>query len=164
MSNAAIGKDTHMLKFTLTWIAVPGVLLSLATATAAQTFPPNRPTAITCYVPQDQSWRVVYLHKIHANGDAIYMTVDGKLASTLNAKGIVEMPTDRSATADCYGKTLDELRTNGRVLEFQRAVTYISEKSPTLPTSGMLFAPVREFVVGPKPTSTGRRATSASRG
>ena len=50
------------------------------------------------------------------------------------------MPTDRSATADCYGKTLDELRTNGHVLEFQRAVTYISEKSPTLPTSGMLFA------------------------
>ena len=49
MSNAAIGKDTHMLKFLLALVAVPGAMLALATATAAQTFPPNLPMAITCY-------------------------------------------------------------------------------------------------------------------
>jgi hypothetical protein len=27
----------------------------------------------------------------------------------------------RPAGVDCYGKTLDELRSNGRIMEFQRA-------------------------------------------
>jgi hypothetical protein len=113
-----------MLKFPLALVAVSGVILTLATATAAQTlqtFPPNLPMAVACYVQQDQSWRVGYLHRVLANGDAIYITADGKLSVTLNAKGTVAMPTNRPATLDCFGKTLDELRANGRVMDPQRA-------------------------------------------
>jgi hypothetical protein len=113
-----------MLKFPLALVAVSGVILTLATATAAQTsqtFPPNLPIAVACYVQQDQSWRVGHLHTVRANGDAIYMTADGRLAVTVNAKGIVAMPTNRPATLDCFGKTLDELRANGRVMDPQRA-------------------------------------------
>ena len=110
-----------MFKFPLTLVAVPGVLLTLATATAAQTFPPNLPIAITCYVKPDQSWRVGYLHRVQSNGDAIYLSVDGKLAATVNAKGVVVMPTNRPGSLDCYGKTLDELRANGRLMDSQRA-------------------------------------------
>jgi hypothetical protein len=42
------------------------------------------------------------------------------VGATLNAKGVVEAPTNRPAGLDCYGKTLDELRQNGRIMEFQR--------------------------------------------
>ena len=110
-----------MLKFPPALVAVPGVVLTLVTAAVAQTFPPNLPIAITCYVKPDQSWRVGYLHRVQSNGDAIYLSVDGKLAATVNAKGVVVMPTNRPATIDCYGKTLDELRANGRVMDFPRA-------------------------------------------
>ena len=105
-----------MLKFALAL----GALLALATGTAAQTFPSNLPMAIICYVQQDQSWRIGYLFRVNAKGDAIYLAVDGKTGATLNAEGVVVTPTNRPANLDCYGKTLDELRSNGRVMEFQR--------------------------------------------
>jgi len=110
-----------MLKFPLALATASGVLLTLATQTAAQTVPPNLPAAIMCYAESDQSWRVGYLYKVNKNGDAEYVSANGKLSATLNAKGVVEAPTNRPAGVDCYGKTLAELRTNGRVLEFQRA-------------------------------------------
>jgi hypothetical protein len=68
----------------------------------------------------DQSWRVGYLFRINKNGDATYMTPDGRLSATINAKGVVAAPTNRPAGVDCYGKTLDELRSGGRIMEFQR--------------------------------------------
>jgi hypothetical protein len=105
-----------MLKFTLAL----GVLLALATGTVAQTFPSNLPMAITCYGPQDQSWRVGYLYRVNAKGEAIYLAADGKIGATVNAEGLVLAPTNRPAGLDCYGKTLDELRANGRIMEFQR--------------------------------------------
>jgi hypothetical protein len=49
------------------------------------------------------------------------MTADGKLSATLSPKGVVVPPSNRPAGVDCYGKTLDDLRSNGRVMEFQRA-------------------------------------------
>ena len=72
-----------------------------------------------CYAEPDQSWRVGYLYKVNKNGDAMYVAANGKLTATVNAKGVVEAPTNRPAGVDCYGKTLDELRSNSRVLEFQ---------------------------------------------
>jgi hypothetical protein len=30
------------------------------------------------------------------------------------------LPTNRPPVVDCYGKTLDELRSNGRIMDFQR--------------------------------------------
>ena len=109
-----------MLKHPLALAAVSGALLTLATQTVAQTVPPNLPVAIMCYAESDQSWRVGYLYKVNKNGDAEYVSANGKLSATLNAKGVVEAPTNRPAGVDCYGKTLADLRTNGRVLEFQR--------------------------------------------
>jgi hypothetical protein len=38
----------------------------------------------------------------------------------VNAKGVVAAPTNRPAGVDCYGKTLDELRSSGRIMDFQR--------------------------------------------
>jgi hypothetical protein len=112
-------KGFNMRKGRLALAAVPGVLLTFATG-VAQTVPPNLPAAIICYAQADQSWRVGYLFRINKNGDATYMTPDGRLSATVNAKGVVAAPTNRPAGLDCYGKTLDELRSSGRIMEFQR--------------------------------------------
>ena len=95
------------------------MLVGLATGAVAQTVPPDVPGAIICYAPADESWRVGYLFRVYRIGDAIYMT-PMSLSSTVNAKGVVQAPTNRPAGLDCYGKTLDELRSSGRIMEFQR--------------------------------------------
>jgi hypothetical protein len=100
--------------------AVTSMLVTLATGAVAQTVPPDLPAALVCYAQADQSWRVGYLYRVNKNGDAIYIAPNGKLSATVNAKGDVLAPTNRPAGLDCYGKTLDELRPNGRVMEFQR--------------------------------------------
>jgi hypothetical protein len=109
-----------MFKWQLALVAILGVLGTFVTRAVAQTAPPNVPAAIICYARADQSWRVGYLQRINKNGDATYMTPDGRLSATVNAKGVVAAPTNRPAGVDCYGKTLDELRSNGRIWEFQR--------------------------------------------
>ncbi|HMJ28890.1 MAG TPA: hypothetical protein VK512_09270 [Xanthobacteraceae bacterium] len=111
-----------MPKFPLTLVAVSGVFLAIATGTVAQTTaPPNVPVAVICYSEQNQSWRFGYLNRIDQNGDAQYSSADGKLGATISAKGVVLPPANRPAAMDCYGKTVDELRANGRVMDFQRA-------------------------------------------
>jgi len=107
-------------KLPLAITAVTSMLVTLATGAVAQAVPPSLPAAIMCYAQQDQSWRVGYLHRVDKQGDAIYLTPDGKLSATVNAKGLVAAPTNRPAGVDCYGKTLDELRSTGRVMDFQR--------------------------------------------
>jgi hypothetical protein len=113
--------DSNRFKFALALMTVFGVLLGLATAAVAQTVPSNLPAAIMCYAEANQSWRVGYLSRVSKNGDAEYVSASGKLSATLNAKGVVEAPTNRPTGVDCYGKTLEELRSKGRVMEFQRA-------------------------------------------
>jgi hypothetical protein len=108
------------LKLPLTVPAVTSMLVAIATGAVAQTVPPNLPAAIICYAQADQSWRVGYLFRVNKNGDAVYTTPDGRLSATVNAKGVVAAPTNRPAGVDCYGKTLDELRSSGRIMEFQR--------------------------------------------
>ena len=108
------------LKLPLTVPAVTSMLVAIATGAVAQTVPPNLPAAIICYAQADQSWRVGYLFRVSKNGDAMYTTPDGRLSATVNAKGVVAAPTNRPAGVDCYGKTLDELRSSGRIMEFQR--------------------------------------------
>ena len=109
-----------MLKFPLALVALLGFLLTLTTETVAQTAPPEFPIAIICSAQQSQGWRIGYLYRIDENGDALYLSVDGRLSATVNAKGIVVPPTDRPAGLDCFGKTLDELRSSGRLFEVQR--------------------------------------------
>jgi hypothetical protein len=115
-----MANNFHMPKLPLAVTAVTSMLAVVATEALAQTLPPNLPAAITCYAAADQSWRVGYLFRVNKNGDAIYMTPDGRLSATVSAKGVVAAPTNRPAGVDCYGKTLDELRSNGRIMEFQR--------------------------------------------
>jgi len=112
---------SDMLKLPLVVTAVTSTLVALAAGAVAQTVPPNLPAAIICYAQADQSWRVGYLFRVEQNGDAIYMTPGGRLSALVNAKGVVAAPTNRPAGVDCYGKTLDELRSIGRIMEFQRA-------------------------------------------
>jgi hypothetical protein len=116
----AMTNVSHMPKLPMAVIAVTSMLVTLATGAVAQTVPPNLPAAIICYAQSDQSWRVGYLHRVTKNGDVMYIAPDGKLGATVNAKGVVIAPTNRPAGLDCYGKTLDELRSNGRIMEFQR--------------------------------------------
>lgn len=93
--------------------------LTISAETFAQAVP-SLPIAVFCYAQQEKEWRVGYLYRVAGNGDAMYLSANGKLGATINAKGVVEMPTNRPTGLDCYGKTLDELRSNGRVMEFQR--------------------------------------------
>jgi hypothetical protein len=111
-----------MPKFPLGLVAISGVLLCIATGTIAQTpAPPNVPVAIICYFEQNQSWHIGYLSRINQNGDAEYSAIPRRLSATISAKGVVLKPTNRPDALDCYGKTVDELRANGRVMDFQRA-------------------------------------------
>ena len=111
-----------MLKLSLAVTAVTSVLVTLATGPAvAQKVPPEVPLAVICWNEQTKTWRVGNLSTIKEDGTATYMTTDGRLLSTVNAKGIVEAPSNRPANLDCFGKTLDQLRAMGRLIEFQRA-------------------------------------------
>jgi hypothetical protein len=110
----------HMPKLPLAVTAFTSILVALPTGAVAQTAPLNLPAAIMCYAPADQSWRVAYLAMVNNNGDTIYTSADGRLSATVSAKGVVAAPTNRPAGVDCYGKTLDELRSSGRIMEFQR--------------------------------------------
>ena len=107
--------------------AVASILLSFATGSVAQTVPPGSvaqkvapdlPLAVICFNEQTQTWAVGYLNLINKDGSATY--VSGDLAVTVNAKGVVQPPSDRPAGGDCFGKTLKELRASGRVMEFKR--------------------------------------------
>ena len=109
-----------MQKLFLAFAVVSSTLITITTGTVAQTVPPNLPAAIVCFAQADQSWRVGYLYRVDKNNEAIYMAPDGKLGATVNAKGVVVAPTNRPAGLDCYDKTLDELRSKGRLMEFQR--------------------------------------------
>jgi hypothetical protein len=92
---------------------------SIPVDAVAQTVPPNFPAAIMCYAEADHSWRVGYLFRINKNGDAMYLAPNGQLGAMVDARGTVVVPANRPAGLDCYGKTLDELRSSGRTMEFQ---------------------------------------------
>ena len=107
-----------MPKLPLAATAVASVLVTLATGSVAQTVPPDLPLAIICFNEQTQTWRVGYLNVVSKDGSATY--ISGDLWATVNAKGLVQPPSDRPAGGDCFGKTLKELRAAGRVMEFKR--------------------------------------------
>ena len=109
-----------MLKLPLAVTAVTSVLVTLATGAVAQKVPPEIPLAIICWNEQSKTWRVGNLSTIKEDGTATYMGTDGRLSSTVNAKGVVEPASNRPTNLDCFGKTLDQLRAMGRVIEFQR--------------------------------------------
>jgi hypothetical protein len=115
---------------------VASILLSFATGSVAQTvppgtlsqkvpsgivaqrLPPDLPLAVICFNEQTQTWAVGYLNLINKDGSATY--VSGDLAVTVDAKGVVQPPSNRPAGGDCFGKTLKELRAAGRAMEFKR--------------------------------------------
>jgi hypothetical protein len=116
--------------------AVVSILLSFATvcvaqtappATVAQKVPPDLPLAVICFNEQTQTWAVGYLNLINKDGSATY--VSGDLAVTVTAKGVVQPPSNRPAGGDCFGKTLEELRAAGRVMEFNAQVVRRPERA-----------------------------------
>jgi hypothetical protein len=118
-----------MLKLPLAVTVVTSVLVTLTTGAVAQKVPPELPLAIICWNERANTWRVGYLSTVKEDGTAtyatftgqlIYATLTGQLTSTINAKGVAAPPSSHPANLDCFGKTLDELRALGRVLEFQR--------------------------------------------
>jgi hypothetical protein len=109
-----------MLKLPLALVAVLGVALTLATRTVAQTVPSGLPLAIMCWNQASKHWIVGYLATVKVDGTATYRA--GQLSGTVNAKThVVEAPDNRPAVLDCFGKTLDQLRSSGRLIELQRA-------------------------------------------
>jgi hypothetical protein len=110
-----------MLKLSLAVSAATSVLVALATGAIAQKVPPELPLAIFCWSEPTRTWVVGNLSTIKEDGTATYVGSNRRLSGTVNAKGIVEPPSNRPAAIDCYGKTLDQLRAMGRVMEFQRA-------------------------------------------
>ena len=105
------------------WVAtaVVSAFLTAATGSDAQTAPPDFPLAILCFVEKTQTWNVGYLREVGEDGSATYSPLSGSLSVTVNADGLVVPPSDRPAVVDCHGKTLDELRAAGRVVEFKPA-------------------------------------------
>jgi len=112
-----------MLKLSLVVTAVTSVLVTLATGVVAQSAPPEMPLAVICWNERAKTWMVGNLSTIKEDGTATYMSTDGRLSVRVNAMGAVELPANRPANLDCYGKTIDQLRAMGRVSEFQRTVS-----------------------------------------
>jgi hypothetical protein len=107
-----------MSKLPLVGSIVASILLTSGTRTIAQTFPSDLPMAIVCWNQGAKNWVVGYLQSVKDDGTATYK---GQLSATVSAKRVVESPTNRPVIIDCYGKTLEQLRATGRVMEFQRA-------------------------------------------
>jgi len=109
-----------MLKLPFAFAAFSSVLVTLATGSAvAQKIPPELPLAIVCWNGAAQTWRAGYLDTVKEDGTVIYSSLTGQLSATVNAKGVVQPPSNR-LSGDCPGKTLEQLRAMGRVIEFQR--------------------------------------------
>jgi hypothetical protein len=113
-----IGED--MFKHSLAVGFITSVLVTLATGAVAQKTPPEVPLAIFCWGEQTKTWVVGNLSTIKEDGTATYVGANGRLSATVNAKGVVEPPSNRPVAIDCFGKTLDQLRSMGRVIESQR--------------------------------------------
>jgi hypothetical protein len=103
-------------KSSLPLIAVGFLLLTRATASHAQTLPPDLPLGIVCYSQKSQTWVVGYLNTVNQNGTATYR---GQHSASVNADRVVVAPTNRAIVLDCYGKSLDELRALGRLIPLQ---------------------------------------------
>ena len=101
--------------------AVASVLVTLATGSVAQTVPPDLPLAVICFNKQTQTWLDGRLSPEGQQGWFCHLRAPaGDLRATVNANGLVQPPSDRPAGVYCFGKTLDELRAGGRVMEFKR--------------------------------------------
>ncbi len=98
-------------------IALSSLLATLATASVAQTLPSDLPLGIVCYSQKSQTWMVGYLNTVNEDGTATYR---GQHTATLNADHVLEPPKGRATVLDCYGKSLDQLRTMGRLIPLQR--------------------------------------------
>jgi hypothetical protein len=110
-----------MLKLPLMVTAVVSVLIVLAAEPAnAQQVPPEPPLAIFCRSEQTKTWVVANLSTIKVDDTATYVGANGRLSCAVNAKGVVEPPSNRPVAIDCFGKTLDQLCSMGRVIESQR--------------------------------------------
>jgi hypothetical protein len=136
--HCAAQEELIMPNLLLAATAVASILLSFATGSVAQSVPPGTvapkvpaetaapkvppdlPLAVICFNEQTRTWAVGYLNLINKDGSATY--VSGDLAVTVDAKGVVQPPSDRPAGGDCFGKTLKELRAAGRVMEFNAQV------------------------------------------
>jgi hypothetical protein len=110
-------KERIVPKFSLALVAVTSVLATLATASVAQTLPPDLPLGIICYSQKSQTWMVGYLQTVNEKGEATYR---GQHTATLNADRLVVSPSNRAIVLDCYGKSLDQLRAMGRLIPLQR--------------------------------------------
>ena len=104
-----------MPKLPLAVAAVTSVLVALATGSVAQTAPSGLPLAVVCWNQKTHNWVVAYLQTVQEDGTTVYGT--GRLSAKLNAKRVVETPSDRPAILDCFGKTLDQLRATGHLIE-----------------------------------------------
>jgi hypothetical protein len=102
-------------------VAVAFSSLMVPSAVNAQRARPGLPLAIFCWGEQSKAWVVGHLATVKEDGAATYFGPNGRLSASVNAKGIVEPPSDRPVAFDCYGKTLDELRAMGRLVELQRS-------------------------------------------
>ena len=107
-----------MPNFPLAATVVASVLLTLATGSSVAKTVPDFPLAVICFSEQTQTWRIGYLQEVSKDGSAVYVAVAGHLRVTVDANGLVQPPSDRPPGVDCFGKTLKELRAEGRVVEF----------------------------------------------
>ncbi|MEK1887656.1 MAG: hypothetical protein AAAB35_08800 [Phyllobacterium sp.] len=97
------------------------VQVTLATESVAPSVPTGLPLGIMCWNERTKNWAVGYLATVEKDGTATYMPAGGQLSAKVSAKGMVESPKNRPAIFDCYGKTIEELRAIGRIIDFQHS-------------------------------------------
>lgn len=88
--------------------SVAAVLLLPAMAAAEMVS--GYPDAVVCTVGD---YRVVgYIHRVNADGSAVYMTLGGQFAE-VSTDGILR----RDGATDCDGKTLEQLAADGQAFD-----------------------------------------------
>ncbi|AXA44263.1 hypothetical protein [Rhizobium leguminosarum] len=93
---------------------------SLATDAAVQKVPTQFPLAIVCWNQRTEGWLYAYLAGVAKDGTATYIPQGGKGSGTVTANGPVMASKHRPTVYDCFGKTIDELRSMGRAIEAEQ--------------------------------------------
>ena len=86
---------------------------SAATASAEPSIK-DFPLAIVC--ARGGVFKVGYLDYFLKDGSAVYLSQDGRRSLKLTAEGKIELPAGLAEGVDCVGKTIQELRAEGRAV------------------------------------------------
>lgn len=103
------------LAFTTVALAFGAFSASGTTPALAEHVLGSLPLAIIC--ERGSTKKLGYLAEIDKDGSATYLSANGRLALTVTPEGILKSPVDISLGSSCDGRTIEELRIDGKLID-----------------------------------------------